>query len=174
MTTWSLSPNLATPERAGQIKVVHIVLVHPQIPQNTGSVARTCAALQWPLHLIKPMGFAIDESKVKRAGLDYWPAVTLAEHETFENFIELANPGRCWFIETTGTSAPWDVTFAPNDALVFGSETKGIPPALLAQFPSEQIVRLPMRSDAVRSLNLSNTVTAVAYEALRQNAKFFL
>ncbi len=120
------------------------------------------------------MGFAIDESKVKRAGLDYWPAVTLTEHDSFEAFLQTSHPTKCWFIETTGQRSPWEVAFAPDDALVFGSETTGIPRDLLAQFSSDQVVKLPMRSDAVRSLNLSNTVTAVAYEALRQNSKFYL
>ena len=153
---------------------MRIVLVHPQIPQNTGSVARTCAALQWPLHLIKPMGFEIDESKVKRAGLDYWPSVTLFEHQSFEHFLETVNPPRCWLIETTGERYPWQVEIGSEDALIFGSETKGLPESLLARFDKSQIVRLPMISSAVRSLNLSNTVTAVAYEAFRQNASKFL
>ena len=153
---------------------MHIVLVHPQIPQNTGSVARTCAALQWPLHLIKPLGFLIDEKRVRRAGLDYWPAVSLFEHESFADFLSEVKPTQLWMIETCGTKYPWQANFLPGDALVFGSETKGIPPSILNTQASEQIVRLPMRSSAVRSLNLSNTVTAVAYEALRQTADFYL
>lgn len=120
------------------------------------------------------MGFTIDEKKVRRAGLDYWPAVTLKEHDSFDAFLSAVQPPQCWFIETSGESYPWQVSFGPSDALVFGSETKGLSAELLSKFPVEQVVRLPMRSTAVRSLNLSNTVAAVAYEGFRQNEGYFL
>ena len=120
------------------------------------------------------MGFEIDASKVKRAGLDYWPSVILTEHASLDEFLTGVNPPKCWLIETTGEHFPWEVRFGPSDALIFGSETKGLPGSVIEQFEKSQIVKLPMRTTAVRSLNLSNTVTAVAYEALRQNADTFL
>jgi tRNA (cytidine/uridine-2'-O-)-methyltransferase len=120
------------------------------------------------------MGFKIDESKVKRAGLDYWPSVSLNEHESLSAFRQATNDPRCWFIETCGEKFIWEAQFAPGDALVFGSETLGLSKELLRDVDPAFIIKLPMRTTAVRSLNLSNTVTAVSYEALRQNARYYL
>ncbi len=146
--------------------MLHIVLVNPEIPQNTGNIARTCAATGAKLHLIKPLGFELSDKYLKRAGLDYWHMMTYEVHESWEDFLS-ANPDARLHYATT--KAPRDycaARYGPEDYLVFGRETKGLDEALLAA-NYDRCVRIPMRPDA-RSLNLSNSVAIVLYEALRQ------
>ncbi len=147
---------------------MHIILVHPQIPQNTGSIARTCAATDTSLHLIHPMGFEIDEKKVRRAGLDYWPHVNLTEHDSFEDCIEAIAPDNLWLLSTHGKRTYSDAQYSGNDALIFGSETRGLGPEFIANHPADSLLTIPQISSQVRSLNLSNAVSIVLYEALRQ------
>jgi tRNA (cytidine/uridine-2'-O-)-methyltransferase len=146
----------------------HITLVEPQIPQNTGSIARTCAALKCPLHIVGKTGFEINEKNVRRAGLDYWPYVQLLEHSTFEDFQITAQPKKIWCLSKFGEVPYHQVNFSVGDALVFGSETKGLGAEFLSKFPKEQILKIPMLCPEVRSLNLSNAVSIVAYEAMRK------
>ncbi len=144
----------------------HIVLVNPEIPQNTGNIARTCAATGAKLHLIEPLGFQLSDRYLKRAGLDYWHMMTLEVHPGWEAFLA-ANPGARLRFATT--KAPQDycaVEYGPEDYLVFGRETRGLDEALLAA-NYDRCIRIPMREEA-RSLNLSNAVAIVLYEALRQ------
>jgi tRNA (cytidine/uridine-2'-O-)-methyltransferase len=145
-----------------------VVLVEPQIPQNTGSIARTCAATDTPLHLVGQLGFDISEKKVRRAGLDYWPYVKLFQHTSWEQYIEARNPPRVWLFSAKGKRFYTDVEYGPDDALIFGSETKGLGDAFLSRYPAEQIVTIPMTTQHVRSLNLSNSVAIAMYEARRQ------
>jgi tRNA (cytidine/uridine-2'-O-)-methyltransferase len=147
---------------------MQVVLVNPQIPQNTGSIARTCAATQTPLHLIEPLGFDISEKAVRRAGLDYWPYVPLSRHDSWDSYLATAAPGRVWLLTKFATKIYYDVKFEPNDALVFGSETTGLGHEFLSRYPEAQWLKIPMVCPEVRSLNLSNAVSVVLYEALRQ------
>jgi len=148
--------------------LLHIVLVEPEIPQNCGNIARTCAATGASLHLIRPLGFDISERAVKRAGLDYWHLVEVFDYENLDAFFAVHPEAHanCWLATT---KAPRDYTqakFSPDDWLFFGKETAGLPEDFrMAHY--ERCVRLPMRSEA-RSLNLSNSVAIFTYEALRQ------
>ncbi|MES2537784.1 MAG: tRNA (uridine(34)/cytosine(34)/5-carboxymethylaminomethyluridine(34)-2'-O)-methyltransferase TrmL [Pseudomonadota bacterium] len=148
----------------------HVVLVEPEIPPNTGNIIRLCANTGAQLHLIEPLGFPLDDAKMRRAGLDYHDYATMKVHRDWAAFIASEAPDRSrMFALTTHGSMPFaDVTFRPGDVFVFGSETKGLDAALRESFPSAQRIRLPMRPDN-RSLNLSNTVAVVVYEAWRQN-----
>ena len=146
--------------------MMHIVLVNPEIPQNTGNIARTCAATGAKLHLIEPLGFELSDKYLKRAGLDYWHMMTMEMHPSWAAFIEKYPNAR---LHLATTKAPRDycqVQYQDGDFLVFGRETKGLDEELLAN-SYEKCVRIPMRPDA-RSLNLSNSVAIVLYEALRQ------
>lgn len=145
-----------------------IVLVEPQIPQNTGSISRTCAATDTPLHLVGPLGFDLSEKAVRRAGLDYWPHVKLSRHGTFEDYTEARNPPQVWLFSKFGTRLYTTAQFGIDDALVFGSETKGLGEEFLSRYKPEQILRIPIVTDYVRSLNLSNAVSIALYEARRQ------
>jgi len=145
-----------------------IVLVEPQIPQNTGSISRTCAATDTPLHLVGPLGFDISEKAVRRAGLDYWPYVKLCHHKTWPDYLKQARPRTIWLFSKFGERLYTDVSFETGDALVFGSETKGLGADFLSQFNKEQVLRIPIVTDYVRSLNLSNAVAIALYEARRQ------
>jgi tRNA (cytidine/uridine-2'-O-)-methyltransferase len=145
-----------------------IVLYAPEIPQNTGSTARTCAATMTPLHLIEPLGFTIDEKKVRRAGLDYWPWVDLTVHSSWEQYLKDREPEQIWAITKFGTRPYYSATFGNNDAILFGNETKGLPQSLRTSLPPEQLLAIPMPCEEVRSLNLSNAVAVVLYEARRQ------
>ena len=146
-------------------KPLNIVLVEPQIPQNTGNIARTCAATGARLHLVKPMGFTVDDKKLKRAGLDYWYLLDITYYENLQDFFE-KNSGPFYYFTTKARHRYSDVNYPEGAYLVFGREDAGLPESLLYQNP-EACVRLPMRSMA-RSLNLSNTVAIAVYEALRQ------
>ena len=145
-----------------------IVLVEPQIPQNTGSIARTCAATDTPLHLVGPLGFDISEKAVRRAGLDYWPYVKLSRHGTWENYVESRHPPKVWLFSKFGERLYTTAEFGPDDALVFGGETKGLGSEFLGRFAADQILKIPIVTDHVRSLNLSNAVSIALYEARRQ------
>jgi tRNA (cytidine/uridine-2'-O-)-methyltransferase len=149
----------------------HIVLFAPDIPGNTGSIGRTCVALESRLILIKPYGFEITEKALRRAGLDYWKYVDLTEYESFDEFIENENPNVSdlyLFTKTTENSV-FDATFSDNSYLIFGSETKGLPDEVLEKYQNQTLC-YPMKNDKVRSLNLSNVATAAAYECLRQQS----
>jgi tRNA (cytidine/uridine-2'-O-)-methyltransferase len=157
--------------RAGRgLAPFHIVLVEPEIPPNTGNIARLCAATRSHLHLVEPLGFRIDEQAVRRAGLDYWPLVQLATHASYgaaREQIAQATPGARHYLFTgKATRSYLDVEFRPGDALVFGKESVGLPEALLARHASE-LVGIPTLGP-VRSLNLANAVAIALYEALRQ------
>ncbi|KKM09461.1 tRNA methyltransferase [Clostridiales bacterium PH28_bin88] len=145
---------------------MHIVLVEPEIPPNTGNIARTCAATGTNLHLVGPLGFSIDDRYLKRAGLDYWHLVSVRYHDSFAAFRD-EYPEASFYLLTTKASRSYaEVCYRPDDFLVFGRETRGLPSELLAAY-SLRCVRIPMLDEA-RSLNLSNAVAIVLYEALRQ------
>lgn len=147
---------------------LNIVLVEPQIPQNTGNIARTCAATGAKLHLVEPMGFRVDDAKLKRAGLDYWHLLDITYYENLDDFFEKNKGGKFFYFSTKATKIYSQVEYPDNCYLVFGKETAGLPEELLLQNP-ENCVRLPMiNNSAARSLNLSNTVAIGAYEVLRQ------
>lgn len=148
--------------------MVDIVLVNPQIPQNTGSIARTCAATRTPLHLVGELGFDISEKAVRRAGLDYWPHVLLFRHQTFEDYLKEAKPKSIWLFSTKGTRTYYEAEYGPHDALVFGSETAGLGAQFLSKYPNDSILKIPIDHPEVRSLNLSNAVSIVLYETRRQ------
>jgi tRNA (cytidine/uridine-2'-O-)-methyltransferase len=150
------------------LQLMDIVLVDPQIPQNTGSIARTCAATQTPLVLVGNVGFDLSEKAVRRAGLDYWPWVPLFRFDTWHDYLAKRTPKNIWLLSKFATRKYSDATFGPDDALVFGSETKGLGQEFMSQYSPEQILRIPIVCDAVRSLNLSNAVSIVLYEARRQ------
>ncbi len=145
---------------------INIVLVEPEIPQNTGNIARTCAATGARLHIVKPMGFTIDDKKLKRAGLDYWYLLDLTYYENMDDFFQKNPKGNYFFFTTKARKAHSDVQYPDKSYLIFGKETKGLPEELLLEHPDE-CVRIPMIDDA-RSLNLSNSVAIGVYEALRQ------
>ncbi|MDX2272375.1 MAG: tRNA (uridine(34)/cytosine(34)/5-carboxymethylaminomethyluridine(34)-2'-O)-methyltransferase TrmL [Cyanobacteriota bacterium] len=144
--------------------MVRIVLVAPEIPANTGNIARTCAATGSPLYLVDPLGFQLSDRYLKRAGLDYWDAVEMHRYPSWQALLQEHPQGRFWGLTVRGKSLYTQVTYQPEDWLVFGSETQGLPPDLLAQIPT---LRIPMQG-SVRSLNLSNAVAIVLFEALRQ------
>ena len=145
---------------------LNIVLVEPEIPQNTGNIARTCAAIGARLHIVKPMGFTIDDKKLKRAGLDYWWLLDITYYENLEEFLTKHKEDNLYFYTTKAPRAHTDVTYKEGAYLLFGKETKGLPEWLLKE-NYDKCVRIPMISDA-RSLNLSNSVAVAAYEYLRQ------
>ncbi len=150
----------------GGTSVFHIVLVEPEIPQNTGNIARTCAVTGTRLHLVRPLGFSVEDKQLKRAGLDYWHELDITYHDCFED-VEAAYPGaRFFLLSTHATKSYADVSYRDGDFLVFGKETAGLGQALLSR-RSEDAVRIPMR-EGLRSLNLSNSAAIVLYEALRQ------
>lgn len=144
----------------------NIVLVEPEIPQNTGNIARTCAATGSALHIIKPMGFTIDDKKLKRAGLDYWHLLGVKYYDGLEDFFSQNPDGRYFYSTTKAQNSYSQMEFKDGDFILFGKETKGLPEELLYKNP-ERCMRIPMINEA-RSLNLSNAVAIVVYEALRQ------
>ena len=148
----------------------HVVLYMPEIPANTGNVSRTCAVTGTVLHLIKPLGFSLEDRYLKRAGLDYWDLLDVRIHESLEAFLSLHGGERLWLVETGG-SRRYDAPSYPDGSFfVFGRETTGLPAALTAD-RADSLVRIPMLENTkARSLNLSNAVALVLYEALRQNA----
>ena len=145
----------------------NIVLVEPEIPQNTGNIARTCAATGCRLHLVKPLGFEISDRYLKRAGLDYWQYVYVKIWENLDEFFAANEGGTFYFFTTKGRRRHVDATFRDGDFLVFGKETKGLPEELLKAHP-DSCLRIPMLGE-LRSLNLSNSVAIAVYEGLRQS-----
>ena len=147
--------------------MIHVVLYQPEIPPNTGNVIRLCANSGARLHLIRPLGFELDHAKLRRAGLDYHEFAAVDVHDTLDAFIATVQPQRLFALSTRGTTLYTKAAFAENDAVLFGPETRGLPQAVLDGLPTQQQLRLPMRPHN-RSLNLSNAVAVVVYEAWRQ------
>jgi tRNA (cytidine/uridine-2'-O-)-methyltransferase len=152
--------------------MVAIVLVHPEIPPNTGNVIRLSANTGAELHLVEPLGFRLDDRELRRAGLDYHEYARVLAHRDWTTCRDALDPqrARCWYALTTrGQRSLFDCAFRPDDVFVFGCETAGLPAAILAEFPADARLRIPMRAD-VRSLNLSNAVAIAVYEAWRQGS----
>lgn len=146
---------------------LNIVLFQPEIPQNTGNIGRTCVLTNCRLHLIKPLGFSIDDKAVKRCGLDYWPHVDLEVHESYEALREKYKESNFYFCTTHGNKYYDEVEYKEGDFLVFGRESKGLP-EYIREENKENLIKVPMINTTTRSLNLSNTVAIIAYEGLRQ------
>ncbi len=145
---------------------MHIVLLEPEIPQNAGNIARTCAVTNSTLHLIRPLGFSVDDRYLKRAGLDYWKLLDIRYYDDFQDFQRKNADVKLWMATTKARQVYTDVDFTPNDYIMFGKESAGIPEEILMEH-AETSIRIPML-EAARSLNLSNSVAIVVYEALRQ------
>jgi len=148
-------------------KPFHVVLVEPEIPPNTGNIARLCAATGSTLHLVGPLGFRLTDRELKRAGLDYWESVNMVRHNDFESFLSVTNPERFYLFSARGARSYLDISFKPGDALVFGGESKGLPVEIM-ETHANRILAIPLKNDAVRSLNLATAVGIALYEALRQ------
>lgn len=146
---------------------LNIVLFEPEIPQNTGNIARTCVLTNSKLHLIKPLGFSLDEKHLKRAGLDYWKFLDIEIHENYEDFRKKYSEGTFYFSTTKAAHRYTEIDFKEGDFIVFGKETAGLPQKV-REDNADNCIRVPMLESSTRSLNLSNTVAIVAYEALRQ------
>jgi tRNA (cytidine/uridine-2'-O-)-methyltransferase len=146
---------------------VHIVLVEPEIPPNTGNISRLCAGVNATLHLVKPLGFDISDREVRRAGLDYWDKVKIVVWDNLADFLKHNKDKRLFFFSTKAKQLYTDLRYQPDNYLVFGKETKGLPEDLLRQNP-ERAATIPMDRQNIRSINLSNAVAIVLYEALRQ------
>lgn len=155
MMTWGMYMNL------------NIVLFEPEIPQNTGNIARTCVLTDCTLHLIKPLGFKLEDKYLKRAGLDYWPFLKLKLYESYEELREEYKESTFYFSTTHGSNYYHEVKYKEGDFIVFGRESSGLPDYIKESDP-ERCIRVPMINTTTRSLNLSNTVAVVTYEALRQ------
>ncbi len=147
--------------------MLDIVLYQPEIPQNAGNIIRLCANTGFPLHLIRPLGFKIDDRKARRAGLDYHELANMSVHANLEAYLDERKPARVFAITTKGQTQYHEVSFARGDALFFGPETRGLPADFLANVPSIHRLRIPMKPNS-RSLNLNNAVAVIAYEAWRQ------
>ena len=146
---------------------LNVVLVEPEIPQNTGNISRTCAAVGADLHLVRPLGFTIDDRQLKRAGLDYWDKLRIFYYDSVAELLDKHQGADFLYFTTKAAQSYWDASYTDGCYIVFGKETAGLPASLIQENYS-RCYRLPMR-DCIRSLNLSNTVAAVVYEALRQN-----
>lgn len=154
----------------GDMINLRVILYQPEIPQNTGNIARTCAATGVPLHLIEPLGFQLSDRYLKRAGLDYWPYVDLYVHRSFDDLLKTVRPSRCILYSTRGSVCYDEISYQSGDCLVFGSETRGLPEDLI--FSGKYTVAyIPIDRSRVRSLNLSTAVGIVLFEALRQIRK---
>lgn len=145
---------------------MHIVLHEPEIPANTGNIGRTCVATDTSLHLIEPLGFRLDEKSIKRAGMDYWEHLDVSTYINYEDFCKKNPSAKIWYATTKAKHSYTDVEFGPDDYIMFGKESAGIPEEILVEH-EEQCIRIPMLPK-IRSLNLSNSVAIVLYEALRQ------
>ncbi|MGI6494996.1 MAG: tRNA (cytidine(34)-2'-O)-methyltransferase [Kiritimatiellia bacterium] len=146
-----------------------IVLLHPEIPHNTGAIGRLCVGLGIPLHLVRPLGFRLSEKAIARAGLDYWRHLDVRVHDDWPGYLERVRPARLCFLSTHGAASLYDFAFAPGDALVFGRESSGLPPDFLDRY-SDSLLRIPMPGEHARSINLANAVAIAAYECFRQLA----
>lgn len=147
----------------------HIVLVEPEIPPNTGNIARLCAATCSVLHLVRPLGFRLNDKTMKRAGLDYWNWIEMHVHDNFDGFLRAFSPSRVFLFSVGGSQSCLDIKYKEGDALVFGSESAGLPDELKRRYAGN-VFAIPMRNKNVRSLNLANCVSIALYEALRQVA----
>jgi len=154
-------------ENCAEVFFINIILLEPEIPQNTGAVARTCACTGSTLHLIEPFGFDISESAVKRAGLDYWHLVNLKVYKNIEQYFDLNGDKKLYFASTKAPHSYTEASYDEDVSIMFGKETKGLPETLLEKY-YDSCIRIPMLTEA-RSLNLSNSVAVIIYEALRQN-----
>lgn len=146
--------------------LLHIVLHQPEIPNNTGNIGRTCVATACALHLIHPLGFEVSEKACRRAGLDYWPRLDVREHEAWDGYMTATRPSRLWLFHPRSDLVVYEADIQPGDHMVFGRETAGLPPEILAAFPGRRVY-LPM-AEGERSLNLATAVCAVVYEGVRQ------
>lgn len=147
----------------------NIVLVEPEIPHNAGAAGRLALATGSALHLVKPLGFSLEDRYVKRTGLDYWREVDLHVWESFEELVKAMPGSRMWFLSTKAENTPWEADFRPGDCLVFGKETKGLPEETV-RAAGGRALRIPMKPGGTRSLNLSTAVAIVLYEAVRRQA----
>ena len=147
----------------------NIVLARPEIPQNTGNIGRLCVNTGSALHLVKPLGFSLEDKYVRRAGLDYWPYLDLTVWERWGDFLTAADMSKARFFSTKGTKTFWECEFAPGDFLVFGNETSGLPDGVAEEF-AESMYKIPMQGPHSRSYNLANATAIVLFEAIRQTA----
>lgn len=147
--------------------MLHIVLFEPEIPPNTGNIIRLCANTGCQLHLIEPLGFALDDKRLRRAGLDYGEWRDIVTYADWQSFLDTTKPRKLWAVSTKGQTRHSDACFNTGDFLVFGPETRGLPTEILQSLPSEQVLRIPMQPDS-RSMNLSNAASVLVYEAWRQ------
>jgi len=148
--------------------VFNIVLVAPEIPQNTGNIGRLCVSTDTRLHLIKPLGFSLDDKYLKRSGMDYWQYLDLRIYEDWQEFLAINQPQQLYFLSTHGTKSFWDAKFNDGDFLVFGNEGHGLPPDFYEIY-KENLLIIPMTGKFHRSFNLANSVSVTLFEALRQN-----
>ncbi len=146
---------------------IHIVLVKPEIPQNTGAIGRVCVGLDCCLHLIRPLGFHLTDQHLRRAGLDYWEHLRLTDHGSWDDFLTAVNPARLFFLSTRGEKSLYDCAFRMGDALVFGNEGGGLPEEFYSLY-RDRLFKIPMPGEHARSINLANAVSIAAYEAYRQ------
>ncbi|MCL1888412.1 MAG: tRNA (cytidine(34)-2'-O)-methyltransferase [Kiritimatiellaeota bacterium] len=146
---------------------MHVVLLHPEIPHNTGAIGRLCVGLDWPLHLVRPLGFALDEHHLRRAGLDYWQHLDLRVHDNWDAFLDAVRPASLFFASTRGARSLYDCRFDEGGALVFGAESRGLPPAFYERHAAD-LFQIPMPGPHARSLNLANAAAVCMYEAWRQ------
>lgn len=146
---------------------LNIVLIEPEIPNNTGNIGRLSLATGSRLHLVKPFGFVIDDKRLKRAGLDYWQHLEVIYYDSIDEFFRKNNNSEMIFLSSHGTKSHWDISFSDNMFLVFGKESVGLPKALIEQY-SDRLFKIPLYSDSIRSLNLANAVSIIIYEGLRQ------
>ncbi len=144
-----------------------IVLLRPEIPHNTGAIGRLCVGLGVPLHLVRPLGFALDDRSVARAGLDYWPHLDVTLHDTWDDYLAAARPRRLRFLSTHGGRSLYECRFEDGDALVFGNESSGLPSGFYERY-ADSLFRIPMPGEHARSINLANAVSIAAYECYRQ------
>ena len=144
-----------------------IVLVRPEIPHNTGAIGRLCVGLGVPLHLVRPLGFHLDDKSIARAGLDYWSHLDVTIHDTWEAYLESAKPKRLMMLSTHGERSLYECSFEDGDALVFGNESSGLPKAFYENY-RDSLFRIPMPGEFARSINLANAVSVAAYECYRQ------
>lgn len=147
--------------------MLNIVLIHPEIPNNTGNIGRLSLGAGCRLHLVKPFGFEINDTRLKRAGLDYWQHLSVTYYESIEDFFDKNESAQMAFFSSHGTQDHWDVPFKENLFLVFGKESSGLPPSITEAYPN-QLYKIPLFSEHIRSLNLANAVGIVAYEGIRQ------
>lgn len=146
---------------------VQIVLLRPEIPHNTGAIGRLCVGLDAELHLVRPLGFRLDDDAIRRCGLDYWPHLKLTVHDTWEDYLAAAKPARLFFLSTHGTKSLYECRFAPGDALIFGNESSGLPKGFYEKY-ADRLFKIPQPGPFARSINLANAVAIATYEAWRQ------